>query len=675
MSTLADLLIEIGLDTKEVIKGAGEVEGKLKKTWAGVSKAAAIGGAAVGAALLAGLDQVIESSKPMALLEAQLGGTPEFAAEMGKNAGEVYARGVADSMEEAAGAVRDVWQNKLLPEDAGDAAIQSVSNKLVALSKTTESSTKEVSTAVSQMLRTGLADSADEAFDIIQRGITAGVNKSDDLLDTFNEYGTQFRKLGFDGQTALGLLSQGLRGGARDADTVADALKEFSIRAVDGSTAAANGYKLLGLNAKDMTAQIARGGKDAEGGLTLVLDRLRAIKDPVKQQAAAVALFGTKAEDLGSALFDLHPETAAKGLGKVAGAADQAGQALEQSAGAKLESFKRQAQSALVEQLAKAIPYIEKTFGWLQKNSDWVVPLATGLGLLAAAIGIIVAVQWAWNAALALSPVTWIVLGIIALIAVIVYLATKTQFFQTIWGAVWSFLKMIGNWFAGPFANFFISAWNKIWGFLKAVGAWFAGPFAGFFVSLWNKIKAFAAGVWYAIKLYFGFWKGLFTTVVGWGVSAVNFLVNKFNSFVSFIRGIPGKISSKLASMWDGLKAGFRVAINYVIGKWNSLHFTIPSFSILGKSFGGGTIGVPRIPQLASGGIVPATPGGMLINAGEGGQREVVAPLSDLPDLMGADDRPIIVQVVPGGEQEFRRWIRKSFRVKRGSGNGDVALG
>lgn len=674
MSTLADLLIEIGLDTKEVVKGGAEVEGKLKKTWAGVTKAAAIGGAAVGAALLAGIDQVVESAKPMALLEAQLGGSPEFAAAMGKNAGAVYAKGVTDSMEEAAGAVRDVWQNKLVPEDASDAAIQGVSNKLVALSKTTESSTSEVSRAVSQMLRTGLADSADEAFDIIQRGITAGVNKSDDLLDTFNEYGTQFRKLGLGGEQALGLLSQGLKGGARDADLVADALKEFSIRAIDGSKGAADAYKALGLNAKDMIAQIAKGGPDAEKGLQTVLDKLRGIKDPAKQSAAAVGLFGTQAEDLGAALYDLDPSKAVKGLGNVAGAADKAADSLENNAGAKLESFKRQAQAALVDQLAKAIPYIEKTFGWLQKNSDWVVPLATGLGILAAAIGIVVAAQWAWNAALALSPVTWIIIGIIALIAVIVLVATKTKFFQTIWGAVWGFLKAVGAWFAGPFVDFFVGAWQKIWGFLKAVGAWFAGPFAGFFVSLWNKIKAFAAGVWYAVQLYFGFWKGLFTKVIGWGVAAVNFLVNKFNSFVSFIRGIPGKISSKLASMWDGLKAGFRVAINYVIGKWNSLHFTIPSFSILGKSFGGGTIGVPKIPQLAAGGIVPATPGGMLVNVGEGGQDEVVAPLSDLPDVGGDGGRPIVVQIVPGGEQEFRRWIRKSFRVKPGSGSGDVAL-
>jgi phage-related minor tail protein len=673
MSTLADLLIEIGLDAKEVVKGAGEVEGKLKKTWAGVQKAAAIGGAAVGAALLAGIDQVVESAKPMALLEAQLGGSDEFAAEMGKNAGAVYSKGVVESMDEAAGAVRDVWQNKLVPEDAGDAAIQHVSNKLVALGKTTESSTKEVATAVSTMLKTGLASSADEAFDIIQRGVEKGVNKADDLLDTFTEYSTQFRKLGIDGQTAMGLLSQGLKGGARDADTVADALKELSIRAIDGSASTQAGYKLLGLSAKETAADFAAGGDRASGALALVLDKLKAIKDPVKQQAAAVDLFGTKAEDLGAALFKLDPKTAVAGLGKLAGAADKAGDRLENNAGAKLEAFKRQAQAALVDQLAKAIPAIEATFGWLQKNSEWVTPLAVALGALALAIGVITAVQWAWNAAQLASPTTWIILGIVALVALIIYLATKTKFFQTIWEAVWGFLKMIGSWFAGPFKDFFVNTWQAIWGFFKAVGAWFAGPFANFFVMLWQKIVAFAKGVWTAIKMYFTFWINIYKTLMSWATTAVNWMVGKLTSFVNFIRSIPGKIRGALSSMWDGLKAGFRVALNWVIGKWNSLHFTIPSFSVLGHTFGGGTIGVPHIPQLADGGLVKATAGGTLVNVGEGGQDEAVVPLDRMPSLGARDERPIVVQITPGGENEFRRWIRKSFRVKNG-GNGTVSL-
>jgi hypothetical protein len=660
VATLADLLIEIGLDVKELTKSSQEVEGHLKKTWAGVSKAAAIGGAAIGAALLGGLDQVIESSKPLALFEAQLGGSDEFAGRMGQIAGNVYAKGVADSFEEAGGAIRDIWQNKLLPEDASDEQIQKLGNKLVALGQTTEESTKSISTAVSTMLRTGLVSSADEAFDLIQKGVEKGVNKADDLLDTFTEYSTQFRKLGVDGPTALGLLQQGLKGGARDADTVADALKELSIRAIDGSATTAAGYKLLGLDAKKTAADFAAGGDRASGALGLVLTKLKAIKDPVKQQAAAVDLFGTKAEDLGAALFKLDPSTAALGLGKLAGAADKAGQRLEQSAGAKLESFKRQTQAALVTNLAKAIPYIEKTFGWLQKNSDWVQPLAIGLGILAAAIGVVVAVQWAWNAALALSPVTWIIIGIVALIAVIVLVATKTRFFQTVWQSVWNFLKAVGAWFAGPFANFYITAWQHIWSVLKAIGAWFAGPFASFFVTLWNKVVAvFKWGV-SMVKAYINTWRILFNLVKSWVGSALSYVIGNFNRLVSFLSGVRSRIKSVLSGFWDGLKSGFRIAINYVIGKWNSLHFTIPSFSILGKSFGGGTVGVPNIPFLAEGGIVT---GPTMAVVGEGGEDEVVAPLSKLPEIAGRDERPIVVQVAPGGEQEFRRWIKKTIRV------------
>jgi hypothetical protein len=151
-------------------------------------------------------------------------------------------------------------------------------------------------------------------------------------------------------------------------------------------------------------------------------------------------------------------------------------------------------------------------------------------------------------------------------------------------------------------------------------------------------------------------------------------MVNKITSFVNFVRSVPGKIRSALANMWDGMKAGFRAAINWVIGKWNGLHFSIPSFSVFGHTFGGGTIGVPHIPQLADGGLVKSSPGGTLVNVGEGGQDEAVVPLDRMPDVSGRDERPIIVQIVPGGEQEFRRWIRKSFRVKNG-GSGQVVLG
>lgn len=635
MATLADLLIKIGIDPKGVEQGGSQIESSLSKTWSKVGAAAAVGGAAVGAALMAGVQQVIESSKPAALLEAQLGAGTPLAAEAGKAAGDVYTRGFVGTMEEATDAVRAAVQNALVPPNASSTEIDKVASRIATLAGTMQEEAGAVSRSVSQMIRTGMVDSAQEGFDLLQRGVEMGVNKSEDLLDTFNEYGTQFRKLGLEGPEAMGMLSQAIQAGARDSDIAADALKEFSIRAIDGSEATAEAFKLLGLDAEKMAAQIAKGGPDAAAGLQTVTDKLRAMEDPVKREAAAVGLFGTQAEDLGDALLAIDPSKATQGLGNLAGSADRAGQALEQSAGAKLESFKRQAQAALVEQLAKAIPYIEATFGWLSRNSSWVVPLATALGILAAAIAIVVIAQKAWNAALLLSPTTWIVIAILAVVAALVYLATKTRFFQTIW--------------------------ESVWGFLKRVGAWFAGPFAQFFVNLGNRIKNTFASVKNDITAKINLIKAVFTVLKNHVVSMWNKVLDKGANVVTWFRNLPGRIRGALSNLFSPLWTSFRRGVNAIIGGWNRLSFTIGGGSFAGVSIPSVTVSTPDIPYLAKGGIVTRP---TLAMVGEGGESEAVVPLSRLPELAGRGDRPIIVEIVPGGEPEFRKWIKKSIRVK-----------
>jgi hypothetical protein len=306
--------------------------------------------------------------------------------------------------------------------------------------------------------------------------------------------------LGISGERAFGMLVRSAEKGMYGIDKTGDALKEFGIRATDMSAASKAGYDLLGMSQEKMTAELLKGGDAGAEAFDQIIDGLIGIKDPVKQSQAALALFGTPLEDLG--VNDIPKFLG--GLGKVpdgmddaAGAADRLGATLNDNAATKLEAFRRSAQAALVEQLAKAIPYIEKTFGWLQNNSDWVVPLATGLGILAAAIGVIVAVQWAWNAALAVWPGTWIIAGIVALVAVIVYLATKTQFFQTIWAAVWGFMKTVGAWFAGPFANFFVQLGNKI-------------------ASQFNKMKSIVVGVINVLKGAFMAYWNTYAKIIGW---------------------------------------------------------------------------------------------------------------------------------------------------------------
>lgn len=83
------------------------------------------------------------------------------------------------------------------------------------------------------------------------------------------------------------------------------------------------------------------------------------------------------------------------------------------------------------------------------------------------------AAQWLWNAALDANVIGIIVIGIAALVAAIIWVATKTTWFQTIWKYTWGFLKTIGAWFAGPFADFFKSAWDLIYKFFIYPYVWF----------------------------------------------------------------------------------------------------------------------------------------------------------------------------------------------------------
>ena len=77
-----------------------------------------------------------------------------------------------------------------------------------------------------------------------------------------------------------------------------------------------------------------------------------------------------------------------------------------------------------------------------------------------------------------------------------------------------------------------------------------------------------------------------------------------WNSFTSFITGVPGKIKGALSSMFSPLWDGFRGVINNVIDAWNGLSFSLPSVNIPGiGDVGGATISTPNIPRLQVGGM------------------------------------------------------------------------
>lgn len=295
-----------------------------------------------GAVLVEGITDAIARGLSSDKLAAQVGiFNPEQQAELGRIAGGLYANAFGESIDDINTTLRAIFTNGLLPEDAGEADVTKLSELFLNFQTTFGTEAVETARAVGTLIRTGLAQDAEGAFDLLTRGFQQTGDPAGDLLDTVNEYSTQFRKLGLDGGTSLGILQQGFEGGARDLDIVADSLKEFSIRAVDGSQLTHDAFTILGFDAKKMGERIGAGGEEATSALDETLDRLRNVEDPVARAQIAVALFGTQAEDLGDALFAIDPSEAVNSLGVFAGAAEQTGDTLNDNLGTKLESIKR----------------------------------------------------------------------------------------------------------------------------------------------------------------------------------------------------------------------------------------------------------------------------------------------------------------------------------------------
>jgi hypothetical protein len=163
---------------------------------------------------------------------------------------------------------------------------------------------------------------------------------------------------------------------------------------------------------------------------------------------------------------------------------------------------------------------------------------------------------------------------------------------------------------------------KKIWNFLSD-GIEIAWDFVvdyfirifKFYTSLPGKILNLASKVW---------------TFLSDGISTAWKAVTGYitGTLIPYVTGLPGRMTKALSGLWSGLLGGIQAAWQGVKNWWNanvaSKKLTIGGFKVLGVSIPKVEIGFPR---LAQGGVIPATPGGMMAMIGEGGRAERVEPL------------------------------------------------
>jgi phage-related minor tail protein len=534
---------------------------------------AAAAGIAAGAVLAKGIADAIEQADITKKLQAQLGASGKDAKRYGDVAGKLYAKGVTENFEQGAEAIRSVVNGGLVKPDATNKQLESIATKMSDVATTFGTDMGMQTQAVSALMKNGLAKNANEALDVITTGMQKLGPNADDLLETFQEYPVQLKKLGLDSKTAMGLFSQGLKGGARDTDIIADAMKEFSIRSIDMSDGSRAAYKSIGLDAQTMEKMIGKGGSSATKGLDMVLDKLRGIHDPVKREAAAVGLFGTQAEDLGSALFDLDPSKAVAAAGKTEGAAGKLGKTLRSGPIYQIKTFAKTLQQDLVEVIGKyLIPALTKVgeFGkaawsWMKDNQGWLLPFAAGITAIAVSVALYTgvvrtvsavtkawaAIQAAFNAVMAMNPIALVVLALVGLAAALYVAYQKSETFRSIVQAAWAAIQTAASY-----------AWNVV---LKPIFTALADIVKWIYGTIIKPIFGLIVGVvkvlWAGFKLYINFIIGIFKTL---GSTAKWLWNNAIKPFFGFI-------ADKAKWLWNnGVKPFFGYFVGGIkqLGKW-----------------------------------------------------------------------------------------------------------
>lgn len=591
---------------------------------------------------------------------------------------DVYAANYGDSVADVGDAVAMVNRNMANLDQNG---LTAATEGALALRDAFEYDVAE-STRAAEAIRKNFGSSAEEAFSLIAAGAQNGLDYSGELIDTINEYSSQFAKLGFDADGMFNILQAGADGTAWNLDKVGDAIKEFSIRAIDGSDSTVEAFTSLGYNAENIMATFAAGGEGANKAFFDVINTIMAVDDQVERDALGVALFGTMWEDLGTeameamagasqAAYDTEGalekinqvkyndlDSAIQGIGRqmevaLLPAADAVYQSLMDSMPEITEAmeevspviaeiagdFADWAGGAISEGLPVLVDGIKDFADWAGKayekakpflNFLWehkgtVLAIAAGLRLLGPAIGAVTTAMNAFRTAKTF----------MALLQSSGKITQVTNAFKAFGSALMGPLGIIIA-VAAAIALLYknwdtVKAWlvnfgntvNQIWtNFSNMVG--------NAITAIGQKfplLGAYLQGWWESIQAAVDNVKAIFQNII-------DFISNVFSGNWSAawqnIVNIFGNLFGMIVNLAKAPINGVISAINWVLSKINSISVTIPDWV---PGVGGKTLGfnIPTIPQLAEGGVATSP---TLAEIGEGGEPEAVMPLSKLAAML-----------------------------------------
>ena len=491
-------------DAAEGMDAGADKVGRFSKETSGLSEslkggAKNLGAFAAGLAGVAGMGAVAMIGKDVAgsinAMNNQLGYTGAAAEMAGQSVSEVMRSGIVPDAQAAADVVGSLESQFKYLGFEGEQTAAALSDNFAAFSQTFGVEVAEATQTAGQLIKNGLAPDVETAADLMTTAMQrVPAQMRGELPEIINEYGTNFRALGFSGEEAFGLLVSAAEKGKWALDKTGDALKEFTIRGSDMSSTSVAAFEKIGLNAQDMSSKIASGGAGARQALQDTANGILAIEDPAERANTAIALFGTPLEDLS---VDQIPDflsslsTAGGEMDGFAGSSQKLADNIKNSLDGRLNALRGTVQTLAGEAFMrvwdvvqnKLIPAFSSFAGWVEKNQSWILPLTAAVGAAAGVwalwTGAIAAwnmvtkiatgVQRAFNAVMAANPIMLAVMAVAALVAGLVVFFTKTETGKKIWQGFMDKLSQAWTWLKDTLGPVFtwigdqaVAGWNAI---------------------------------------------------------------------------------------------------------------------------------------------------------------------------------------------------------------------
>ena len=659
---------------KAATKAASGEFSKMQSVAKTAMKGVAVGAVAAATALVAigtaAVNAYAEYEKAANGLAAATGATGEELEGLKDAMETVYTNNYGDSLEDVADAVALVDKNL---KGLSDEELVNVTEAAFALQDAFDYSVEESSRAAATITK-NFGVSAEEAYGLIAAGAQNGLDYSGEMIDTINEYSSQFSKLGFTADGMFQLMQSGADSTAWNLDKVGDAVKEFSIRSIDGSKTTVAAFESLGYNAGEMMATFAAGGQGANDAFFEVIDTLMTVEDQVERDALGVALFGTQWEDLGT--------EAIQAMADASNAAYDTQDALAQinavqynDLESQLEGVKRQGEAILRSVGEQLMPYILEALSYV---SSTLLPAVEGLlpsimssiSALLPAISELLPIVVEFGAQL-MNDIVPILVDLISavmptlssllksLLPVVMQLISTIlppivsligqllpplmQIVDAILPVVTALIQALG-----PILTALFAALTPVFDLLTAI----LPPIANIISMLTPIISLIGQLVTIIISglaPVIQFISELIGTVLNTAFAAITPIIEGvigiFGGLIDFITNV---FSGNWSGAWQAIVDVFgnvfgtianiaKVPINAVISginwcieKINGISVTVPDWvpGLGGKTFG---FSIPSIPLLAEGGIAT---GATLAMVGEGQEPEAILPLSKLAGML-----------------------------------------